>query len=170
MRRFLIAILPLVAFLGPCPVHASVCNASASANEAAGTSLSIDHYITDATLHRRWAVIVDCHHPDRPWILQTAQPQIEKSTPYPPQLPVKHAKAVLVIRTGGEVRLWRNADGASIDLSGTALEPGSIGQTIHVRTGQRSAVLEGKVRGAGSVELLVSDHWQDKGTDRWSAQ
>lgn len=168
MRRFLIAVLSLTALLNACSLSASVCDETRSAIEV--NSLSIDHYITDATLHRRWAVMVDCNHPDRPWTLQTAPPQVKESTLRRPQLSLKPAKAVPVVRAGAKVRLWRNAVGASIDLSGTAQESGIIGQTIHVRTGQHGPVLEGKVSGAGSVELLVPDRWQNKGPDGWSAQ
>jgi flagella basal body P-ring formation protein FlgA len=73
-----------------------------------------------------------------------------------------------LIPAGARVRLWRKGDGASIELTGTALESGMAGQTIHVRTGSRGTVLEGQVRGEDSVELSNSAKWQGKLSDGWS--
>jgi len=168
MRRFLIAVLLLTALLNVCSLNASVCDVSRSATEVSG--FSVDHYITDAMLHRRWAVMVDCNHPDRPWTLRATPLLAEEPLPPQMQLHAKQAKVVLLVRAGAKVRIWRNAGGARIDLSGTALESGAIGQTIHVRTGQGGPALEGKVRGAESVELLVPDHWQNEDAGRWRAQ
>ena len=132
--------------------------------------MRVDHYITDGLLHRRWAVVVDCAHPDRPWTLVDV-PWQHAGVSAPTKAAITDiAKAAPLIPAGAKVRLWSTADNASIELSGTALEAGATGQTIRVRTGQRGTVLEGRVRGAGSVELSTSNRWQNKQPDRWDAQ
>lgn len=170
MRRFLIFALSLVAVFGAHALRASACDANKGATAVESAGLSIDHYITDTTLHRSWAVMVDCSHPERPWILMPTLHQVEDSAPRRQHPPVKQIRVNLVVRAGGKVRLWRNADGASIELLGRALESGAIGQAIHVRTGNHGVVLEGRVRGAGSVELLISGRWQNKNAGAWSTQ
>jgi hypothetical protein len=167
MRRFLIAASALVVVLSM-PMCASVCNTGAGSPKTEG--LRVDHYITDGLLHHRWAVAVDCAHPNRPWTLVDVPWQrAGVSTSMKAAVP-DIAKAVQLIPAGSKVRLWSTANNASIVLSGTALEAGTAGQTIHVRTGQRGTVLEGRVHGAGSVELSTSDRWQKKQPDKWNAQ
>jgi hypothetical protein len=132
-----------------------------------GQGSRTDHYITDAVLHRRWAVVADSTHPERPWTLEEVPWKNEPNKP-------ARAKAgaftgdMPLIPAGARVRLWRKGDGASIELTGTALESGMAGQTIHVRTGSRGTVLEGQVRGEDSVELSNSAKWQGKLSDGWS--
>jgi Chaperone for flagella basal body P-ring formation len=168
MRRLLIAASALVVLLAV-PMHASVCNTGAGSVQL--EHLRVDHYITDALLHRRWAVVMDCTHPDRPWTLLDVPWQGAGGSALRTAAITDFAKAAApLIPAGAKVRLWSIADGASIELSGTALEAGAAGQTIHVRTGSRGTVLQGRVRGAGSVELLASDKWQNKQPDRWNAQ
>ncbi|HMD21270.1 MAG TPA: flagella basal body P-ring formation protein FlgA [Alloacidobacterium sp.] len=167
MRRFLIGASALVVLLAM-PLRASVCNTGSVASQA--ESLRVDHYITDGLLHRRWAVAMDCAHPDRPWTLLDVPWQGAGPSALRKSAITDFAKAAPLIPAGAKVRLWSTAGGANIDLSGTALEAGAVGQTIHVRTGQRGTVLEGRVCGAGSVELSTSDRWQKKQPDRWNAQ
>lgn len=167
MKRFLIAASALVVLL-VVPMRATVCNTGAGLSQA--ESLRVDHYITDGLLHRRWAVAVDCTHPDRPWTLVDV-PWQRAGVSMPAKAAITDiAKTAPLVPAGAKVRLWSTANGASIELAGTALEAGTEGQTIHVRTGQRGTVLEGRVRGAGSVELSISDRWQKKQSDRWNAQ
>src|SRR5277367_6532052 len=167
MRRFLIGASALVVLLAM-PLRASVCNTGSVASQA--ESLRVDHYITDGLLHRRWAVEVDCVHPDRPWTLVDVPWQrAGGSAPTKAAIP-DIAKTSPLIPVGAKVRLWSTANEANISLLGTALEAGSAGQMIHVRTGQRGTVLEGRVCGAGSVELSIADRWQNMKPDRWNAQ
>jgi hypothetical protein len=172
MRRFLNAASALVVLLAM-PMHASVCHTGAGSSHAESLPVDhyiVDHYITDGPLHRRWAVAMDCAHPDRPWILVDV-PWQRAGVPMPTKAAIPDIpKAAPLIPAGAKVRLWSTANRASIELSGTALEAGTEGQSIHVRTGQRGTVLEGRVHGAGSVELSTSDRWQKKQPDRWNAQ
>jgi Chaperone for flagella basal body P-ring formation len=168
MRRFLNAASALVVLLAM-PMHATVCNKGAGLSQA--ESLRVDHYITDGLLHRMWAVAVDCTHPDRPWTLVDVPWQRVAGLTASTKAAISDiAKTAPLIPAGARVRLWSTANDASIELSGTALEAGSAGQMIHVRTGQRGTVLEGRVCGAGSVELSISDRWQNMKPDRWNAQ
>jgi hypothetical protein len=130
-----------------------------------------ERYITDAILHRRWAVVMDCNHPERPWTLEEVPWQNTSSLPTIARVrPTVAEQYVPLVPAGAKVRLWQNRDGASIELSGTALESGNAEQMIHVRTGKRGTVLEGRVRGAGSVELFTSGALQHRVTEGWDAR
>ena len=172
MARIVIAIVSSIVLQAAAPLYAAACNtAQRSGSEGADNQIAersvpersiVDHYITDAILHRKWAVVVDCGHPDRPWTVKAvpwsndtgmaALSRVNASQP------AEIAKPPLV-PAGAKVRLWRTAGSTDIELIGTALEAGGAGQTIHVRTGLQGAVLEGRVRGAGSVELFHSNRW-----------
>src|SRR5215831_2158140 len=71
MRRFLILLAIVMAMFAIRPLGASVCDAKGRKSTLQPGGLSIDHYIYDAALHHRWAVMVDCEHPDWPWTLQS---------------------------------------------------------------------------------------------------
>jgi hypothetical protein len=133
----------------------------AGTEDAVADSFIVDHYITDAILHRKWAVVVDHDHPDRPWIVKEAPWQSRAGMAAVSETNATRPAIIArpLVSAGAKVRLWRTADGADIELTGTALEAGAEGQTIHVRTGQRGTVLKGRVRGMGSVELFTSDRW-----------
>jgi hypothetical protein len=158
MKRVLIAMLSSLVLLAAAPLRAAVCD---TARPASGDVFAVDHYITDAILHRRWAVLVDCTHQDRPWTLEAAPWQDGAGLVAVAGRMASGTATVVkpLIPAGAKVRLWRTADGANIELAGTALEAGMAGQVIHVRTGARGTVLEGRVRGAGSVELFSADRW-----------
>jgi hypothetical protein len=160
MKRIVIAILSSVVLLTAVPLLASVCGMAQPPGVESGPYI-VDHYIADTILHRRWAVVVDCAHPDRPWTLKAALWQSESRVDAAAAMKGGHPVAIAqpLIPAGAKVRMWRTADGADIELTGTALDAGVAGQTIHVRTGSRGTVLEGRVRGVGSVELLHADRW-----------
>jgi hypothetical protein len=151
MQRILILILLSILV----PAHALTCGSRP------------ERYVADSVLHRRWVVVVDCSHPERPWTLREVPWQ---STSHAMTEHKTESPAMPLVSAGTKVRLWHAGNGASIELTGTALECGAAGQTIHVRTGSRGTVLEGKVRAAGSVELVASSKWQGKPPDGWSAQ
>jgi Chaperone for flagella basal body P-ring formation len=178
MKRIVIAILSSIVLSAAGPLCAAACNtAQLSGTEGPGADNQIperslpersiaehsivDHYITDAILHRKWAVVVDCGHPDRPWTVKavpwssdTGMATLSRVNASQPAVIEKP-----LVSAGAKVRLWRTAGSTDIELVGTALEAGGAGQTIHVRTGLQGAVLEGRVRGAGSVELFHSNRW-----------
>src|ERR1700761_4670913 len=168
MTRIVIAILSSIVSLVAAPLYAAACNAAQpSGSEGLGADNQIvepfvvDHYITDAILHRKWAVVVDCGHPDRPWTVKAVPWSSDTGMATLARVnasqPAEIAKPL--VYAGAKVRLWRTAGSTDIELVGTALEAGGAGQTIHVRTGLQGAVLVGRVRGAGSVELFHSNRW-----------
>lgn len=166
MKRILIALLSSMVLLSAGPARSLICTSLPGAPQVQGSQM--DHYISDPLLHRRWAVVVDCSHPERPWTLKDV-PWQEASRP----AVSGQTRAGLslgntpLIAAGTRVRLWSSAGGARIELAGTALEAGAAGQSIHVRAGSRGTVLEGRVRGAGSVELSNSGKWQNKSANGW---
>jgi hypothetical protein len=146
------ALLLIFALLSQAAPLYAACTAVPTAKGAR----AVDHYITDNVLHRRWAVIVDCDHPERPWAMEEVKPWHEtvSASSSPSHLPAP------LIRAGAEVQLWRTSPDAHVNLRGIALDAGAEGQTIRVRVQHSTAVLEGKVRGAGSVELLTRNAWK----------
>jgi hypothetical protein len=169
MRRLLTAVIFLMACHST--LRASVCNGAGEAPPPEGLSgdgLRIDHYVVDTPQHRRWAAMMDCAHPERPWML-IAVPWVNGMVPETGEKkPSREAqKCAPLVPAGMKVRLWRIAEGMHVVLSGTALEAGAPGDTIHVRTGREGTVLTGTVRGAGSVELLASGRWRNQGSGSW---
>jgi hypothetical protein len=168
MKRIAIAILSSIVLPAAASLYAAACNtAQPSGTEGAGADNQIvepyvvDHYITDAILHRKWAVVVDCGHPDRPWTVKAVPWSNDTGMATLSRVHASQPAAIAepLVAVGAKVRLWRTAGSTDIELVGTALEAGGAGQTIHVRTGLQGAVLEGRVRGAGSVELFHSNRW-----------
>jgi len=144
----------IVMLLIAVPLHASACNGSDK------TVQRVDHYVTDSLLHHRWAVMVDCSHPERPWTLAAAPWQSSTAVKASTANPVVRLKAPL-IRAGQRVYLSHIDDKAKIELAGTAMENGAEGEIVHVKVGKSAALLAGKVRSDGSVELLQPDKWKD---------
>jgi hypothetical protein len=121
----------------------------------------VDHYFNDKVLHRRWAVIVDCSHPERPWTMEevTYRQEIVTNTPH---LSPIDARLSPRIAAGAVVEIWKVDAGGNIHLRGVALDAAAEGQEIHVRLQHSTAVLEGRVRGVASVELLTQDRWKSQ--------
>lgn len=160
MRRIRLSLV-LVAVLHVSPFYGACSASHASAELAARV---VDHYMTDNILHRRWAVTRDCNHPERPWGMEEVQWQ---SPATPSVSPAIHLVEVIsvpapLVTTGTKVRVWRIGANASLQLRGVALEPGGLGQTIHVRMQQPATILECRVSGADSVELLAPDRWKSQ--------
>jgi hypothetical protein len=134
------------------PLHAACTAASA------GTHV-VDHYITDNVLHRKWAVMVDCSHPERPWTMEEVPVQ-RMLVAAPGSAP--QATPLPSIAAGAEVLLWRADADAKIQLRGVALDSAKQGEMIHVRLLHSTVVLEGKVCGPGSAELVTLDRWKSQ--------
>ncbi len=173
MKRIAIAILSLIVLPAAAPLYAAACDApqpsgsggAGADHQIAGRSVAehsiVDHYITDAILHRKWAVVVDCGHPDRPWTVKAVQWESDAGMAALSRVHASQPAAIVkpLVPAGAKVRLWRTGGSTDIELVGIALEAGGAGQTIHVRTGLQGAVLEGRVREAGSVELFHANRW-----------
>lgn len=159
MKRILVLLSSLIVMLSATvQLSASACDAFQQGSDKAGQR--VDHYLIDSLLHRRWAVMVDCSHPERPWTLTAAPWQSPVATHVFTVNPVPTPKALLV-RVGQRVHLSHIDDTSKIELAGTAMENGAEGEIVHVKVGKPAALLAGKVRRDGSVELLQSAKWKD---------
>ncbi|MGB9148063.1 MAG: flagella basal body P-ring formation protein FlgA, partial [Acidobacteriaceae bacterium] len=114
-------------------------------------------------LHRQWAVLRDCAHPARParlvevpWSDQEARSRARTSegAASQPGISGAHPRLAQPVRPGMRVTMWRRENDAAVQLSGTALEAGRIGDRVLVRAGLHGATLHGVVRGPALVELL----------------
>ena len=160
MKKILALLSSLVVmFSTAAQLHASACHASQNSTDKTG--MLVDHYVIDSLLHHRWAVMVDCSHPERPWTLAAAPWQsptaANASTANPPVI----SRKVSLIHAGQRVHLSHVDDKAKIELAGTVMENGAEGEIVHVRVGKPAAMLSGKVRSDGSVELIQLDKWKD---------
>lgn len=123
--------------------------------------------VRDWGLHREWRVERDQAHPERPehlveipWstpVRATGNADVAKVRSRPATAGEQHAP---VVRAGTRVTVWRRGEKAEVQMTGTALEGGSVGETILVRAGLRNAALRGIVRGPASVELVPGKGWQ----------
>jgi hypothetical protein len=144
MRLLLVFLAVIV--LAPV-MHGAECGARHSGSAVVGR-------ISDGVLHRHWAVVADCAHPERPWVMAE-----DASVAAPPKNARPLSGNVLVVRAGAKVFLWRKTKDARILLTATALGPGRTGDSICVRT-EAGAVLVGRVQGPGEVELMDSTKWK----------
>src|ERR1700761_2103350 len=81
----------------------------------------VDHYLNDKVLHRRWAVIADCSHPERPWTMEEVSLQHE-TVAGSPNISPAHVQAPPRIAAGAEVEIWKVDAGGNIHLRGVALD------------------------------------------------
>jgi hypothetical protein len=121
--------------------------------------------IFDYALRREWAVYASCAHPEAPRVavaLDRNDDRNEGRNESRAGAPGRGAAAESaafapppppVVRSGARVRLWRRSATASVELAATALEDGAAGAAIRVRTADGGAILRGRVRAPGSVEL-----------------
>jgi|GEM_PF-5053082 hypothetical protein len=115
--------------------------------------------VTDGVLHRRWTVVEDCTHPERPWVFVPDGSQesghrvvVQAATTPPPE-------NTLAVRAGAKVLLTKISGDARIVLTATALRQGRVGDRIQVRA-ESGALLEGKVVGLDEVELVSTPGWK----------
>jgi hypothetical protein len=142
--------LLIAALAGAAAARGAVCRS--------GAGSEVWRYLDDAALHRRWAVIIDCAHPDYPASI-TSAPEITKANPVQIQIQTQMRKTELdaeppVVTAGMRVILWSEEVRAEMRLTGTALASARTGETVRVRIGLEGSVLTGVVRGPGSVELV----------------
>ncbi|WP_026443121.1 flagella basal body P-ring formation protein FlgA [Pseudacidobacterium ailaaui] len=144
MRPGLFLLLLLTAF----PVQGAECSVRHEGK-------AIIRYLSDGVLHRRWALVADCAHPERPWKLEEAATDLptegkESST--------GGRSDPVVVRTGAKVVLVMSDAGSRVVLTVTALGPGQKGDLIHVRT-ELGAILQARVQSAGQVEFMNRPKW-----------
>lgn len=155
----------LIFALAAASAHASVCG-TPSGDKTVQPRWRVDHYVYDASLKRDWEVLVDCDHlgaPARMKLAPEGSHRVRVASAVPIGQKPKSAQPVtnfqpapVVIRPGApvEVSSAPNAP-AQILLSGTAMEPGRVGQPIRVRINASGRFLQGVVRGPHSVELAA---------------
>lgn len=166
------SVILLVILSGAAALHAA-CGAEFSAKQADG--MVVDHYLSDGILHRRWAIVMDCNHPERPWKMELRKTETEEVAWRDQPAARVHRAAVALpppvrssplVSPGMQVRVWRSEADSRMEMTGTALKAGAAGQHIRVRVlnamGQPEVVLEGVVRGAGSVEMLAPVRWNSQ--------
>lgn len=126
------------------PACAAACSSAAS---TAGPRWTIDHYLYDASLRRDWEILIDCNHPQLPARMTLAN-----------QLPTSHRTPALpTIKAGASVEITGTAnDPGSICLTGTAIENAFTGQTVRVRLDANGHFVMGRVRGSHLVELIAA--------------
>lgn len=147
-------LLPAFVFaLAALPARASAC----------ASGWRVDHYVYDAALHKNWAVLVNCAHPAEPDRMQiTARTDANiAATPgarsnEKPR--VQNAAPDICIKAGAAVEVSNPASSlVNMELSGTAMQSASRGQTIRVRLNPEGYFVHAIVRGPHAVEL-VAEH------------
>jgi hypothetical protein len=119
----------------------------------------------DTLLRSRWALLVDCQHPEWPARMMLLPKEVDQSEAAGTPAPVRSANtqrvAAPMVRAGETVRLWRRDAVASLETTGVAEESGDVGRRIRVRLLRRGIDTEetpkqvaGVVDGAGSVEMV----------------
>lgn len=120
-----------------------------------------DHYVYDATLHRDWAVLVNCAHPASPARMRLTAHKGASIVVSPdarrdqtPRDPVQ----ALCVKAGDALEVSNPANSVvSMRLSGTAMQSASLGQTIRVRLNPEGAFVHAIVRGPHRVELAAAN-------------
>lgn len=121
--------------------------------------------VLDWGLHRAWRVESDRAHPARPARLveipwSPGLGRAKKDSQAVGGTPTRPEVLAPAVQAGMRVTLWRRTEKSSIRMTGTALEAGSAGQVIAVRTAAGRIKLHGIVRGPASVELVPGKGWQ----------
>jgi hypothetical protein len=165
----------LLLWIVPLATCASTCgNSSRKATEG----MSVDHYLFDAALRLRWAVVIDCSHPERPATLIPSSP----ISATPTQLTLKmnfSGRAAIptndgasqadrvtsrnspVMIAGSDVEMRKDGP-VSIQLAGIAMQSASLGAVLMVRPAAGGVLLRGIARSAHLVELIGdSGRWRE---------
>jgi flagellar basal body P-ring formation chaperone FlgA len=119
----------------------------------------------DTLLRSRWALLVDCQHPEWPARMMLLPKEVDHSDVAGRVAPVRSARtqqvAASMVRAGETVRLWRRDAVASLETTAVAEESGDVGKRIRVRLLRRGIdseeapkQLAGVIDGAGSVEMV----------------
>lgn len=135
----------------------------------------IDHYLDDVALHRRWAVLVDCDHPDAPArVVPAGRATGGAACQARPAATVRggsQSRSANAGVGGSTTRRWSTPEikaGAEVEvespagasarflLSGKAIEPGYAGHAIRVRLNATRSIVRAGVRGPHLAVLIAS--------------
>ena len=145
----------LLSLLPPCSRASLEAACGRSVESGTVANEVVDHYVADAALGRRWAIVVDCRHPGWPPHAVAAAGSVAgkaEASSLANRAAASSEPAELVVQAGSQVELWSDSP-ARIRLSGIALQSGRLGQWISVKTRVQPVALHGIVRGPDSVEL-----------------
>lgn len=117
---------------------------------------------SDPVLGQRWAMIINCSHPEWPLVALQATGAILIATPFERKhSSMNNVKQTPVIYAGDIVRLWRQEELLRIEVAGVAEENAGVGQRVRVRLLRRNTddqsiqeQFAGVVRGPSNVEIL----------------
>jgi hypothetical protein len=118
---------------------------------------------SDPVLEQRWAMIVNCGHPEWPAFTLPADGAILMKTLQERNRSLTESvKTTPVVRAGEVVRLWKQESLLRIEVAGVSEESGGLGSTIRVRllrgnTDDQSIPeqFSGVVRGPSNVEIQL---------------
>jgi hypothetical protein len=135
--------------------------ASLPSPSAEGRGYRVTGIQSDPVLGQRWAMIASCDHPE--WPAFALQPHRWNSTAQAlaiEQTRGKDTHAIVVVRAGDIVLLWRQENLLRIEVTGISEESGSLGKTIRVRLLRRNTddqfaqeQFSGIIRGPSDVEM-----------------
>jgi hypothetical protein len=139
--------------------------ASALPEVVARPSLRLISVKQDSLLNSRWALMVDCEHPEWParMVLLAGKEDAIEGLKFAAKIQSSSAagRVPMMVRAGETVRAWRQDGMASLVTSGVAEQGGAVGQRIQVRLlrngmdGQDAEMhVSGVVDGVGSVEIV----------------
>ena len=112
--------------------------------DAAGYRVAKAHQ--DAFSGASWTTVVSCAHPERPGVLVQGAPARRR------------APGPWLVAVGSEVQLLRVEASMRMELTGTALANGTLGDRVRVRVqgtlnGAQDRVVAGIVKADGTLEL-----------------
>lgn len=138
--------------------------ASSTTNLPLTLSINSYHILrvqSDPVLGKRWAMMVDRDHPERPAFALPLEGCEPVTAPQRPQrISSSKIQAPPMVHAGDIVRVWRQERSLRLEVAAVSEENGRLGQRIRVRLSpldaQSSAspeLISGLVRGPSSVEL-----------------
>jgi hypothetical protein len=131
----------------------SALSSGASSPAATAGGYRVVSVQSDPVLRQRWAMVVNCAHPEWPAIAMQARDDdsLKAMQPIAPQ-------SAIVVHIGDIVRLWRQESLSRVEVAGVSEGSGAIGETIRVRllhssSEEQPRQLLGVVRGPSDVEM-----------------
>ena len=145
--------------LGACGSGGGAAMGSVAMHLGARSSERVVEVRRDSLLDAKWAVLVDCDHPEWPARMVLLGKDATEVKPQVRQVSAVRAVA-MVVRVGETVRVWERDGMTSIETTGIAEQSGAAGKRIEVRllrsgmnSEDRERLVEGVIAGPGSVEI-----------------